>query len=46
MKLIEEEVGNSLEPIGIEDLTKRTPLAPVLISNLNRWECMKLKKLL
>jgi hypothetical protein len=47
LNLIEEKLGKSLELIGTGgNFLKRTPMAHVLRSNIDKWGLMKLEKLL
>jgi hypothetical protein len=47
LNLIEQKVGNSLELTGRGDnFLNRTPMAQALRSTIDKWDLMKLKKLL
>ena len=44
LNLIEEEVGNSLEPLGTGDnFLNRIPMAQALRTTIDKWDLMKLK---
>ena len=44
LNIIEENVGKSLEPIGIgRNFLNRVPMAQVLRSRIDKWDFMKLE---
>jgi hypothetical protein len=47
LKLVQERAGNTLELIGIgKDLLSRTPAAQQLREKMEKWDFIKLKRLL
>jgi hypothetical protein len=47
LKLVQERAGNTLELIGISnDFLNRTQMAQQLRERIDKWDYMKLKKLL
>jgi hypothetical protein len=47
LKLLQERAGNTLEVIGTsKDILNRTPASQKLRERMNKWDFIKLKKLL
>jgi hypothetical protein len=47
LKLVQERAGNTLEAIGIsKDFLNRTPEVQQLKERMEKWDCIKFKKLI
>jgi hypothetical protein len=46
LNLVQEEVGNTLEAIGMGKVLSRTQVAQQLREQIGKWDYMKFKKLL